>query len=34
MSKNNVRKLYSFECLSENNPRGQKPSLGAIINDL
>jgi hypothetical protein len=32
--KNNVGKLYSFECLSQNIPRGQKPSLGASDNDF
>ncbi len=32
--KNNVENLYSFECLSQNIPRGQKPSLGASDNDF
>jgi hypothetical protein len=32
--KNNVEKIYYFECLSQNIPRGQKPSLGASDNDF
>jgi hypothetical protein len=32
--KNNVGKLYSLKYVSWNNPRGRKPSIGAIVNDL
>jgi hypothetical protein len=32
--KNNVGRLYSFKCSSQNIPRGQKPSLGASDNDF
>jgi len=32
--KNDVEKLYYFECLSQNIPRDQKPSLEASDNDF